>query len=276
MKSVIKLSDINISDLKEIFLIADDIHNKGAALDGKTVVLFFPSSSIRTRITFEKGIHLLGGQSVLFPSDTLDKKESIKDVAGYLGNWADLIITRHNSLQLLEELEKHSSVPIINAMTSENHPCEIISDLYSISKLRTNFLNLQYTFVGKRGNIGNTWFEAARLYGFEFRQCCPDGRDYEIKGATVVRELDEAMRGSDVILTDSLPADALSDYHPYQITLHALKLANDNALLNPCPPFFCGEEVSEDAINSRYFVGYEFKKSLLEVQQALMLFALAK
>ena len=264
-----------MSDLKEIFSIADSIHKNSAELDRKTAVLFFPHSSIRTRVTFEKGIKLLGGQSILFPPDALDKREEIKDVAAYLGNWADLIIIRHSSLALVEKLAKHSGAPIINAMTGENHPCEIISDLYALSKQREDFLSLQYTFVGKSGNIGNTWFEASRSYGFNFRQCCPGGMGYEIEGAEVVNGLDEAMRGSDVILTDSLSAEALEDFLPYQITLDALQKANENALFNPCPPFFRGEELSEDAIESRYFVGYGFKKSLLEVQQALMLFVLS-
>ena len=161
-------------------------------------------------------------------------------------------------------------------MTSENHPCEILSDLYSISKRTNDYLSLQYTFVGKRGNIGNTWFDASRALGFPFRQCCPKGRNYEIPGAEVLYELDSALQGSDVILTDSLSAGTLDDFRPYQITIDAMSKANSTAILNPCPPFYRGEEVSADVIDSPFFVGYQFKAALLKVQQALIVYLLQR
>ena len=91
MKHLVKLTDYSISDLRNIFMLADELKsgNHKKSLTGKSIVLFFPSSSIRTRVTFEKGIYLLNGQPILFPSDSLDKKEMIEDVAGYLNNWAD-------------------------------------------------------------------------------------------------------------------------------------------------------------------------------------------
>lgn len=91
MKSLIRLTDYNVNDIYDIFKLTDEIR-KGKHQDflkGKSVVLFFPNTSIRTRVTFEKGIYLLGGQSILFPADTLDKKEDLRDVCGYLNNWAD-------------------------------------------------------------------------------------------------------------------------------------------------------------------------------------------
>ena len=275
MRHFIRLTDIALPDLKEIFSMADGLHEWDSSLENKSVVLFFPQSSIRTRVAFEKGIALMGGQSVLFTSDALDKKEEIKDVIGYLNNWADLIIVRHNNLSLIEKMAENSNVPVINAMTNENHPCEILSDLYSLSKLREDFLHLQYTFVGRNGNIGKAWFEAAQAFSLRFRQCCPAGGGYEIANAVVTNNLSEAMTGSDIVLTDSLHPNALSDFLPYQITLGAMRKANEAALLNPCPPFYRGEEVSKDAVDSPHFVGYEFKKSLLAVQQALIKFTLS-
>ena len=90
------------------------------------MILFFPSTSLRTRVTFENGIDLLGGQSILFPTETLDKKEKLEDVCGYLNNWADGIIVRHRNLDVVKELAQYSTIPVINAMTDWNHPCEII------------------------------------------------------------------------------------------------------------------------------------------------------
>lgn len=118
--------------------------------------------------------------------------------------------------------------------------------------------------MGSKGNIGNTWKEASELVGFNFTQCCPRG--YEI---------DKAVVGKDIICTDSIPSAAKDGFEGYQITLDRLRCANADACLNPCPPFFRSEEVSADAIDSKYFVGYEFKKSLIEVQQAVICYLLS-
>ena len=122
MSNLIRLTDYTKEDIFEIFNIADEI-NDGKyknILSGKSVVLFFPNSSIRTRVTFEKGIHLLGGQPILFPTETLNKREDLRDVCGYLNNWADMIIVRHKDIKLIEKLAKYSKVPVINAMTDIN------------------------------------------------------------------------------------------------------------------------------------------------------------
>lgn len=158
MKNLIRLTDYHAKDIYDIFNIADEVvlENYKDILKGKSFVLFFPNSSIRTRVTFEKGIYLLGGQPILFPTETLDKKEDLKDVCGYLNNWA----------------------AILN----------------------------------------------------DFKECV--------------------------------------------VTLDAMKKANKGAVLNPCPPFYRGEEVSADVIDSDYFVGYKFKRHLLNVQQAVMVYCL--
>lgn len=260
------------NEISEIFDLADKIkHGENTnCLHGKTVVLFFPNSSIRTRVTFEKGIHMLGGQSILFPSDTLDKKEEIKDVVGYLNNWADCIIVRHRDISLIDEMTKYSTVPVINAMTSINHPCEILSDLYALSKLREDYLSLNYLFVGAKGNIGLAWKEAADLLGLSFTQSCPLG--FEIEDVNVEYDIYKAILEKDIILTDSLGKEILQDFRNYQVTTELMNSANKGALLNPCPPFYRGEEVSAEVIDSEYFVGYEFKKSLVNVQQAIIVY----
>ena len=155
-------------------------------------------------------------------------------------------------------------------MTSVNHPCEILTDLYSLFRKYADYSEKEVLFLGAKGNIGNTWKEAADLLGFHFMQCCPRG--YEIAGADVCYEIDRAVIGKDIICTDSIPSAAKNDFAGFQITLERLKRANVNACLNPCPPFFRGEEVSEEAIDSEYFVGYGFKEPLLEVQQAIILY----
>lgn len=274
MKSLLRLTDLSTEEIYEIFKIADALSNGEYKdyLKGKSVILFLPESSIRTRVSFEKGIHLLGGQSLLFSSETLDKKEAVADVAGYLGNWADLLIVRHRSIEKLEKIAEESKVPVINAMTDINHPCEILSDLYVLSKIREDFRHDRFLFVGKNGNIGLAWKEASEVMHLELSQCC--GRGYEIEGLTSYHDIREAIVGKDIICTDSLPADALEDFKNCQVDKAAMDMANEGAVLNPCPSFYRGEEVSEDVISSDYFVGYKFKKYLLVVQQAIMIFCM--
>ena len=230
MKDLIRLTNLCSSDIFEIFRIADDVSigKYNDILKGKSAVLFFPASSIRTRVTFEKGIYLLGGQPILFPDDTLEKREELRDVCGYLNNWADMIIVRHRDIQLIEKLSQYSKVPVINAMTSDNHPCEILADLYSLSKIRIDFISDKYLFCGKSGNIGLTWKEASKVMGFELSQCC--GVGYEMDDVTVYHDIKSAIRGKDIICTDSLPAGALNDFRGCQITKEVMDMANENAL----------------------------------------------
>ena len=274
MRNFIRLTDYTKSDIYDLFNIADEIQ-KGKyedILKGKTIVLFFPNSGIRTRVTFEKGIYLLGGQSILFPTETLDKKEDLRDVCGYLNQWADMLIVRHKDIEMLEKMVEYTSVPVINAMTDIGHPCEILSDMYALSKIRKDFVKDKYLFCGQKGNIGLAWKEAAKIMGFELSQCC--GVGYEMEDIQVYHDIQEAIAGKDIVCTDSLPSGVLEDFRKCQVTREIMEKANEGAILNPCPPFYRGEEVSEDVIESDYFVGYEFKKHLLTVQQAVIIYCL--
>lgn len=274
MRNLVELKDLTKEEILQVFELADRIRQGEYIhfLSGKTAVLFFPSSSIRTRVTYEKGINLLGGHTILFDSDALEKKEKIEDVIGYLNNWADVIVVRHGDIELVKEIAKYARVPVINAMTKVNHPCEILTDLYVLSKTRKDYLEEDYLYVGPSGNIGQTWKEASDLLGFSITQCCPVG--YEIESTKIVYDITDAIMDKDIVLTDSLSKEQLQDFKGFQITCELMDKANDNALINPCPPFFRGEEVTEDVIGSKYFVGYEFKKSLIEVQQAIIVFTM--
>lgn len=276
MKHMIRLTNHTATDIMDIFHIADEIRQGKHAdiLKGKSIVMFFPETSIRTRVTFEKGISLLGGQPILFPPEALDKKEALQDVCGYLSLWANALIVRHKDIRLLEKLAQHSDIPMINAMTDSNHPCEIIADMYALSKRRKDFLKDSYLFCGENGNIGLAWKEASLVMGFDLSQCCPKG--WEMEHITAFDTITEAIRGKDIICTDSLPPDAPAAFKNCQVTRAVMEMANKGALLNPCPPFSRGGEVSADALDSEYFVGYEFKKHLLEVQQAILIYCLTR
>lgn len=274
MKNLIRLTDNTPNDIYDIFKLADEVQQGryNDILKGKSIVLFFPNSSIRTRVSFEKGIYLLGGQPILFPTETLDKKEDLKDVCGYLNNWSDLLIVRHKDIHVIEKMAMYSKVPIINAMTDINHPCEMLSDMYALSKIRKDFIKDKFLFCGAKGNIGLAWKEASEAMGFELEQCCGNG--YEMDDIISYNNINEAIIGKDVVCTDSLPANVLSDFKDCQVTAEIMEKANKGAVLNPCPPFYRGEEVSDDVIESDYFVGYGFKNCLLDVQQAIMIYCL--
>ncbi|WP_151734281.1 ornithine carbamoyltransferase [Paenibacillus tengchongensis] len=247
-------------------------------LTGKHFVLFFPETSLRTRITFERGIQELGGSCMLFPPQTLDKQEELRDVAGYLANWADGIIVRHSKDARIRLLAEHSPIPVINAMSAAHHPCEVLSDLYAIRSFRADYRDLTYTFVGPPGNVFNSWMEAAEVLNLNFNHVClsryqqgDTRRNYRF-----YTELEDILGESDVILTDSLPAELRTPEYieKYQITVPRMRMSHKNAFINPCPPFTRGLEIHENVPASEYFAGYGFKKHLLRVQQAIVVHCL--
>ncbi len=191
-----------------------------------------------------------------------------------MNNWADMIVVRHKDIKVIEEMAMYSSVPVINAMTDVNHPCEVLADMYALSKIRKDFTQDKFLFCGKKGNIGFAWKEASEVMEFDLEQCCGNG--YEMENIVSYSNIKEAISGKDIVCTDSLPASILDEFKDCQVTTEIMKLANEGAVLNPCPPFYRGEEVSDDVIESEFFVGYEFKKVLLEVQQAIMIYCLTR
>ncbi|MDC7233841.1 MAG: hypothetical protein PQJ58_11480 [Spirochaetales bacterium] len=261
--NLLSITDLDEQQIESLFALAGSLKNSGETpLKGRTFVLFFPETSIRTRVTFEMAVKQLGGEAVLFPPSSLDKREEIKDVAGYLENWCDGIIVRHPDFNLMQKLGSCCSLPVINGMSRDNHPCEILSDLYTLRERKENYRDLNYLFVGAEGNIYNSWKNAASVLNLTLKGICPPDN------------LEAALREADVVLTDPLPEKHRNQeyYKNYQITLKRMKKAKPGALLNPCPPFYRGEEVSEDVIDSSFFAGYGFKKNLLTLQKAVLLY----
>lgn len=274
----LNLLDLSKAQLTEIFLLSDIISGEKHYLDRKTIILFFPETSVRTRITFEKGIHELGGQTILFPSSTLNKKEELRDVIGYIENWADLIIIRYPDQNKINKIAQFAHKPIINAMTAENHPCEILSDVYSIRKRRNNFHSLNYTFVGPKGNILQSWVNIAKVLNLNLVHIAqqseriePDNRNYRLES-----KIEKILPVTDVLLTDQLPDQykTIDYFTDFQITKEHIDMLPKNTMINPCPPFYRGEEISSEVIDSEKFVGYEFKRNLLEVQKAIIKYCL--
>ena len=272
MKHLVRLTDWSRDDVNAVFKLADAYgKGKGPRTDG-VAALFMPSTSLRTRLTFERGADLMGLQAILFPPETLDKPESAPHVAGYLANWTDVLVIRHPDIGKLETLVATRRVPVVNAMTSINHPCEVLSDAYALKRTRPDLRRLKFLFVGADGNIVRAWQELATVLDLKLTQCCP--ADLAVPGLEWTDDLEAAIKQADVVLTDSVGPHRRA-LAPYRITRKLLERAKPGVLFNPCPPFTRGNELSADAVASSWpFVGYGFKASLLPVQQAVMAYCM--
>lgn len=271
MGSLLRLDDWSSVQVDEVFALADAYQSgSGPILDG-TAVMFFPASSLRTRVTFERGASLMGLQPIVFPTETLDKPELLADVAQYMSVWADVLVVRHRDLGVVEQLASADVIPVINAMTSENHPCEVLSDLYAL-RAKRDMKGLRYLFVGGDGNIARAWQEAARVLDLDLVQCGPS--NLSTPGSNHTEDLQGALREADVVLTDSVGQHE-QELVPYRLTAALLDTAPRGVDFLPCPPFTRGKEVSADAIEHPSFVGHRFKQPLLAVQQAIIAFCLS-
>lgn len=266
MQHLLSLTGWTRDGLRDLFGRADQYRaGEGARVDG-AAVLFFPPSSLRTRVSFERGAVEMGLQPITFPPETLDKSEDLVDVVGYLASWARLLVVRHPDIEVLRHLASADAVPVINAMTDANHPCEVLSDLYTLSR-DADVFRLRFLFVGADGNIARAWWEVGEALGLDIRQSCP--ADLRVPGMPWAEDLATAIATADVVITDG-PGPHVDALAPYRVTAELLDTAPEGVRLVPCPSFLRGREVSADAIAHRSFVGYGFKQNLKPVQQAVM------
>jgi ornithine carbamoyltransferase len=258
------------------------------ALEAKALALIWDAEGFRNRVAFELGIARMGGVGVRVPG-RLDERESIEDVAAYLSNWFDGIVTRTRTHAHMLRLAAAATIPVINARTDFTHPCEILGDLAYIRQKCGHLDGLKVVFVGEATNLCHPWFEAAARLPIEVVQVCPEGYDVAPsflsaarKGAVghlaITHNLAAGLRGADVVYTDCWPHRANEEeavlvserFLPYQVTAQRLRAASPDVLFLPCPPVTRGEEVSEDAM--AYFGHHvvEAKAYLLHAQNALL------
>jgi ornithine carbamoyltransferase len=266
MRHLVTLTGWTRADLGELFERADQYRaGTGAGTEG-AAVMFFPPTSLRTRVSFELGAAEMGLQPIVLPSETLDTDEDLVDLAGYLASWARLLVVRHKDRTVLEKLASAEALPVIDAMTAVDHPCEILSDLYALSQ-GTDVFGLRILFVGADGNIARAWWEAGRSFGLDVRQTCPV--DLRVPGMPWEEDLTTAVTAADVVITDA-PGRHEGELVGYQVTADLLDTAPAGVRFIPCPPFVRGREVAENAVDHPSFVGYRFKRFLVPVQQAVM------
>jgi len=291
MKDLISLRRLSNDQIIYLLDFADEIKAKKdrgiefKPLLGKTVITSFPPTSLRTRISFETGIFQLGAQAINMPID-FEGKEPVEDKVGYLNCWIDYLVVRNSNQDIIDKIAELAEFSVVNAMSKKLHPCEILGDLQSIRQLRGDLGKLKFVFVGEGANISNTWFEAAGRLDLNLTQVCPKG--YEVDNEVfqfakehsngeiiVTNNIEEGLKNADVILTDGWPVnkddkDEWEKFIPYQITLDKIKLGSKNCIVNPCPPFTRGHEVTDEVIISEHFIGYKAKESLLHMQKAIL------
>jgi ornithine carbamoyltransferase len=257
-------------------------------LEGKRIALSFEDGGFRNHVAFELGIRLMGGEAIFVPGRPGDR-ESASDIVRYLSNWFDAVVIRTPEYGVVEELAKFATVPVINARTRYNHPCEILGDLAYVCRHRGNLDELKVVFVGERTNLCHSWFEAGVSLPIEVVQVCPRG--YEVEADTYTRlakravgrlrisyNLNQELKDADVVYTDCWPtrnapqdaAEIEKVFAPYRVTAALLELTPAACVFLPCPPVTRGEEVSEDAMESPRCKVYQAKDYLLHAQNALL------
>ncbi|RUM43015.1 MAG: ornithine carbamoyltransferase [Desulfurobacterium sp.] len=264
-------------------------------LEGFTAALIFEKPSTRTRVSFEVGVYQLGGHGVYMDTQgsQLGRGEPIKDTARVLSRYVDLIVIRTFGQERVEELAKYSDVPVINALTDEEHPCQVLADLFTIWEYKRTLKGLKVAFVGDGNNMCNSWLIAAAFTGMKFYAATPRGfepleryveKAKEIAsetGAEIVVTNDpiEAVREADVIYTDvwaSMGQEREAEerrevFMPYQVNGELVKHAKPDFLFMHCLPAHRGEEVTEEVLEGERSIVWDQAENRLHTQKALIL-----
>jgi len=268
--------------------------NTPRLLSGKTLALLFEKPSLRTRVSFDIAMQQLGGHAVYLSPDEvgLAKRESVADVAQVLSRYVDGIAARTFSHQTLLTLAEHSCVPVINALSDLEHPCQALSDLLTIYEKKGKLAGLTLAFIGDGNNVANSLLLAASLSGMNFRIASPPG--YEIRKEILARgqelsassgsqvqllaEPYEAVKDVDVVYTDvwtSMGQEAEAEkrrlvFSSYQVNAKLLCLAKGDALFMHPLPAHHGEEISQGLLDSPHSVVFDQAENRLHLQKALL------
>jgi len=268
--------------------------NYASALKGKTLAMIFEKPSLRTRVTFDVGIHQLGGFSVtLLPMEiSLGKRESIRDVAKNLERMVQAIMIRTFAHQIVVDMARFASIPIINGLTDYSHPCQALADFLTIQEVKGDLKGLKLCFVGDGNNVAHSlMFIGARL-GTHVTIACPKGyepspvalqyatEDAKETGARieVVHDPSEGVKDADVIYTDvwaSMGQESEVEarkaiFHPFQVNKQLMAKARSGAIFMHCLPAHRGDEVTDEVIDSTTSVVFQQAENRLHAQKAVM------
>jgi ornithine carbamoyltransferase len=259
-------------------------------LAGRSIVLLFELNSTRTRVAFEVGMKQLGGHAVILsPEDSqFGRGEPISDTARVLSEMVDAVIIRTTSHEQLEEFAAAASIPVINAMSEQFHPCQLLADVQTFEELRGPIEGKTVSFVGDGYNMCNSYINAARQWGFHLKIASPEGYRpdpalvHSTNNAELVDTAEEAVAGADLVVTDvwtSMGHDKehaarLAAFGPFQVSPALLDHAKDDVLFMHCLPAHRGEEVSDGVLEDPRSVVYHEAGNRLHSQKALLEFLL--
>jgi ornithine carbamoyltransferase len=296
-KDFISLYDLKAADFELIIqraAILKQYVKEGRAhtpLKGKTLGMIFDKSSTRTRISFEAGIYQLGGIGLfLSRSDMqLSRGEEHADTARIMSRYLNGLVIRTYAQGLVEEFARHATIPVINGLTDLLHPCQIMSDLFTIRECKRSLDGLKVAYIGDGNNVANSWINAAAKLPFELAIACPEGYDPDQSilkrgmkktshGIHICRDPHDAAKNADIVYTDvwaSMGQEAEEEkrrkvFKPYQINKKLLRQAKKDAVVMHCLPAHRGEEITADIIDGPQSVVWDQAENRLHVQKAIM------
>ncbi|MEK9803959.1 MAG: ornithine carbamoyltransferase [Curvibacter sp.] len=293
LKHYLKFSDLTAAEYAYLFertaLIKQKFkaYEKHQPLVDRTLAMIFEKASTRTRVSFEAGMYQLGGSVVhLTTGDSqLGRAEPIEDSARVISRMVDLVMIRTFGQDKIERFAEYSRVPVINGLTNEYHPCQILADIYTYIEHRGSIAGKVVAWVGDGNNMANTWLQAAELLGFTVHVSTPSG--YEIDPALagvksgcykVFKDPMQACAGADLVTTDvwtSMGFEAENEarkeaFADWCVDTEMMRAAKPDALFMHCLPAHRGEEVEADVIDGPQSVVWDEAENRLHVQKALM------
>jgi ornithine carbamoyltransferase len=257
-------------------------------LEDRTLAMIFEKPSTRTRMSFEAGMHQLGGAAIyLYTRDSqLGRGEPVEDAAQVISRMCDVIMVRTFEQGILSRFANNSRVPVINGLTNEYHPCQILADVYTYLEQRGPIRGKTVAWIGDSNNVCNTWLQAAEIFDFKLHVSTPPG--YEIEPERVTKNCEsfanpmQAAKGADLVTTDvwtSMGFEAENeerkrDFQDWQVDAEMMKAAKKGALFMHCLPAHRGEEVAAEVIDGPQSVVWDEAENRLHTQKALLEFLL--
>jgi ornithine carbamoyltransferase len=295
-KDLLSIADLGVEDIRLLLSDAIDMKAQGwvSSLSGKTLAIMFEKPSLRTRVSFEMAMRQLGGEAVyLSPAEVgLGQRESVADVARVLSRYVDAIAARTFAHQTLEALAAYASVPVINALSDREHPCQALADLLTVCEKKGDLSGLTLAFIGDGNNVARSLMLAASLSGMSFRIATPPGYAIEDEivnlarsqalgtGAEIFCTEDprQAVTDADVVYTDvwtSMGQEAEAEsrrraFTGYQVDGELLSLAREDAILMHPLPAHRGEEITDEVIDGPHSVVFDQAENRLHLQKALL------
>ena len=257
-------------------------------LQDRTLVMIFEKASTRTRLSFEAGMHQLGGSAIYLNTrdSQLGRGEPVEDAGQVISRMSDLVMIRTFEQSIIERFAANSRVPVINGLTNEYHPCQVLADIYTYIEHRGSIQGKTVAWIGDSNNMCNTWLQAAEILDFNVHVSTPPGYEVEPERAGLYghehyeefADPMEAARGADLVTTDvwtSMGFEAeneerMKDFADWQVDEDMMRVAAKDALFMHCLPAHRGEEVSAEVIDSPQSVVWDEAENRLHAQKALM------